>query len=111
MILPVPSMARAIASDGGFPADPLLRPSDSVRAQVNADGGFLVDINSELCFHVNPVGSIIWQAISEGATLSTLCARLVDAFPGLAPEVAARDAELFVNQLIDSELIVRVNRD
>ena len=60
----------------------------------------------DLCFHVNPVGAIIWQTIGDGASLSVICARLVDAFPGLAPEVAARDAESFINQLIDHQLIV-----
>lgn len=107
----MPLPIQSVAGDGAFPAEILLRRSDDVRAQVNADGGFLVDINNDLCFHMNPVGAIIWQTIGDGASLRTISARLVDAFPGLAPEVAARDAELFVNQLIDRELIVRVSRD
>lgn len=107
MLLPV----QDAAGDGGFLAKAVLRRSDSVRAQVSADGGFLVDTNSDLCFHLNPVGAIVWQTIGDGVSLSVICARLVDAFPGLAPEVAARDAELFVNQLLDRQLLVRVSRD
>ena len=64
----------------------------------------LMDISGGLMFNLNPVGSIIWQQLSEGCSLEQIAIRLATDF-GIPREQALADVNEFVQQLETQHLL------
>ncbi len=71
-----------------------------------ADGGVLFSSDSEVYFGLNPVGTIIWEALPTADTVEGLCRKLSDRFKDVAPEVLAKDVRNFLRDLLASGLVV-----
>lgn len=83
------------------------QPGTAVRSQIYADGGFLINVTTGLCFHLNPVGAVIWQSIVEASSVSEIGARLANLFPTTPNDVLDSDMNSFIEKLRQHELIVR----
>ncbi len=69
------------------------------------DGHVVVlDLRSSLYLELNPAGSLLWNALLDGAPDDQLPGVLVDAY-GLPAETAQRDVEAFLEQLRQQQLL------
>src|SRR5260370_9057696 len=75
-----------------------MRISENVRTTVNQDGAVLMDIQRGSMLTLNPVGSIIWQQLSDGCSPEQIPERLASVF-GIAREQALTDVNEFVEPL------------
>jgi Coenzyme PQQ synthesis protein D (PqqD) len=57
-----------------------------------------VDVSSSTYLSANDSGTLLWQALADGATRDELAALLVERFE-LEPEQAGEDVDAFVAQL------------
>ena len=64
----------------------------------------LMDIQGGSMLNLNPIGSIIWQQLSDGRSLEHIAERLASEF-GIAREQALTDVNEFVEQLQAQHLI------
>ena len=81
-----------------------MRISRNVRTVVGKDGAVLMDVKGGLMFSLNPIGSIIWQQLSDGRTPEQIAERLSSEF-GIARQQALTDVNEFVEQLQAQHLI------
>lgn len=63
-----------------------------------------VDVPTSTYLTANDSGTVLWQALAEGATRDELAALLVDRF-GLEPEAAGADVDHFLAQLREQGLL------
>ena len=63
------------------------------------------DLNS--LYTLNPVGSVLWELMSEGCTLAEMVRRICDEFDVSAAQ-ARQDIEQFLDSLMDEKLIESV---
>ena len=60
------------------------------------------DLNS--LYTLNPVGSVLWELMSEGCTLPDMVRRICDEFEVSAAQ-AGKDIEQFLDSMMDEKLI------
>ena len=81
-----------------------LRVAPGVHAREFDDETVLVDVRRGVYFSLNAVGTVVWKAIAEGATLAAAVDAVVAAFDVTA-SVACADAESLVAQLCEAGLV------
>jgi hypothetical protein len=94
-----------MTSDQSLSLDDRFSLSDSVRATLSADGGFLLHVDSGLCFRVNSFGARVWQAISESKSLSDIVDATSQDFPSVNPDSIRADTLQFVEHLLNHQLV------
>ena len=68
----------------------------------------VVDIPESLYLAANPTGTLLWQALAEGASEASLSAKLVAAY-GIDPDRAVADVRAFLEALSERKLVVEVD--
>src|SRR5467141_2777279 len=81
-----------------------MRISENIRTSFNQDGAVLMDIQGGSMLTLNPIGSIIWQQLSDGRLPEQIAEHLASEF-GIAREQALTDVNEFVEQLQAHHLI------
>lgn len=81
------------------------KPSDDVVAREVGGEMVLLDLASGLYFGLNPVGTKVWEKLTDGAaTLSELSDAIEDAYE--APrQVIERDVAALIDQLSEKKLV------
>lgn len=88
-------------------SDSLPIPSPTVLCKELDEGAVLFCSRTEVYFGLNPVGVVIWNALSDGIrTLDDLLVALEVRYPDQDLEVLRADAREFVEALAESELLV-----
>ncbi len=82
----------------------MMRISENIRTSFNQDGAVLMDIQGGSMLTLNPIGSIIWQQLSDGRTPEQIASHLASEF-GISREQASADVNEFVEQLGAQHLI------
>src|SRR5258708_31894180 len=81
-----------------------MKVSEHVRATTTPDGAVLMNIKGGHMITLNPIGSIVWQQLSEGRSPTQIAGRLASEF-GIPPEQALADVNGFLEQLEAQHLI------
>jgi len=81
-----------------------IKLSDNVLMQKVADEAVLLDLDSQSYFGLDPVGTLIWEAVSEGNTESEVVARITSEFD-VDARVARCDLQEFIAKLRQDKLI------
>src|SRR6266481_210810 len=81
-----------------------MKISEHVRTRITQDGAVLMDIKGGHMVTLNPVGSIIWQQLSDGHSQEQIAAHLASEF-GISQEQASADVNEFLEQLEVHHLI------
>src|SRR5258708_25780552 len=81
-----------------------MRVSENVRTTANKDGAVLMDIKGGHMVTLNPIGSIIWQQLSDGRSPEQIATHLASEF-GISREQASADVNEFLEQLGAQHLI------
>lgn len=84
--------------------DQQIRLSDNVLMQKVADEAVLLDLDSQSYFGLDPVGTIIWEGISEGKTEFEIVEHITREFE-VEAEVARDDLRAFIERLRKDNLI------
>jgi len=82
----------------------MMRISENIRTSFNQDGAVLMDIQGGSMLTLNPIGSIIWQQLSDGRSPEQIAEHLASEF-GITREHALTDVSEFVQQLEAQHLI------
>jgi hypothetical protein len=77
---------------------------EHIRTTITQDGAVLMDIQGGHMVTLNPIGSIIWQQLSDGRTPEQIATRLASEF-GIPQEQASADVNEFLEQLEAQHLI------
>ena len=83
----------------------LLRPSPSVRSAADEDGAVLLDIEQNLIFTMDPVGSLIWNHVKQGDSKEIILETLVSTFPEMEQPVLERDLNEFFEALVAAKVV------
>lgn len=81
-----------------------VRFSDSVRTVVSQDGMIITDIEQGLMFGVNPIGSLIWEKLTQGL-LPDEVARHLAAECSISEEQALADVSEFLQKIEELRLL------
>ncbi len=81
-----------------------MKISEHVRTTITQDGAVLMDIKGGHMVTLNPIGSIIWQQLSDGHSPEQIAAHLASEF-GISREQASDDVNEFLEQLGAQHLI------
>ncbi len=81
-----------------------MKISEHVRTTITQDGAVLMNIKGGHMVTLNPIGSIIWQQLSDGRSPEQIAARLASEF-GVPREQACADVNEFLEQLEAQHLI------
>jgi hypothetical protein len=81
-----------------------MKISEHVRTRMTQDGAVLLDIKGGHMVTLNPIGSIIWQQLSDGHSREQIAAYLASEF-GISREHATADVNEFLDQLEAQHLI------
>jgi len=81
-----------------------MKTSEHVRTTITQDGAELMNIKGGQMVTLNPIGSIIWQQLSDGRSLEQIAAHLASEF-GISREQASADVNEFLEQLEAQHLI------
>lgn len=71
---------------------------------ITADEIVVLDRAKELYLATNPTGTLLWNALVEGATRDELVAGLTDAYD-IDDEQAAADVDAYIEQLTELDLL------
>ncbi len=82
----------------------MMRISENIRTSFNQDGAVLMDIQGGSMLTLNPIGSIIWQQLSDGRSPEQIAEHLALEF-GISREQTLTDVNEFVEQLQAQHLI------
>ncbi len=80
-------------------------PSEGVIARAVGEETVLVNMDDEQYYSLDPVGSLIWEALSEGRTLGDVARDLVERFE-IDQAVAETDVGDLVAELSAAGLVV-----
>ncbi len=69
------------------------------------DQVFLADPDTDGLFHLNPIGSAVWQLLEEPACMSDVTDLMAQAFPDVPSEQIAADINTLWDGLAGSGLI------
>ncbi len=81
-----------------------MKISEHVRTTMTQDGAMLMNIKGGHMVTLNPIGSIIWQQLSDGHSREQIAAHLASEF-GISQEHAIADVNEFLEQLEAQHLI------
>ena len=81
-----------------------IKLSDNVLMQKVADEAVLLDLGSQSYFGLDPVGTVIWEAIAENKAEDEIVACITAAFD-VDAEVARSDLRAFLDKLQQDKLI------
>src|SRR5436190_20043869 len=81
-----------------------MKISEHVRTTITQDGAVLMNIKGGHMVTLNPIGSIIWQQLSDGRLPEQIAEHLALEF-GISREQALADVNEFVEQLQAQHLI------
>ena len=85
----------------------LPRPHPAVMFREVSDGAVLLQMEDEIYFGLNAVGTRVWQLLPPTcATLDELCARLGESYPDVAAEQIRADVLELLDQLREQKLLV-----
>lgn len=82
------------------------RPSPAVASRLIDGTAVLVSLDDRLMHELNPVGSHIWQELSQGRTVQELVANVGREFD-VSDDRAHRDVEAFLRRLWELGLLDR----
>lgn len=82
-----------------------MKPSENVLMQKVADEAVLLDLDSQSYFGLDPVGTVIWEGVSDGKTEKEIVARIVEEFD-VDAEIARRDLKSFMAELEQGKLVL-----
>lgn len=66
---------------------------------------FLADPDTDVLFHLDPIGSAVWRLLEQPTPMNDIIALLSDAFPDAEESRIETDVSALFNQLIDNGLI------
>jgi hypothetical protein len=81
-----------------------MKISEHVRTTMTQDGAVLMNIKGGDMVTLNPIGSIIWQQLSDGCSSEQIAAHLASEF-GISQEKASADVNEFLERLEAQQLI------
>ena len=81
----------------------MLQRAPDVVYEVVADRAVLIDPAGVELITLNPVGTLVWQALDGGGDAATLAQRLLPEFEGVTAEQL--DIDAFLNELRDLGLV------
>jgi Coenzyme PQQ synthesis protein D (PqqD) len=87
----------------------MFRRADNVVKEVVDDRAFLLDDRGVEMIVLNPVGTVVWDALDEPRDASTIAASLVDRFEDVTLQELERDVQTFLEELREAGLVVAVN--
>jgi len=70
------------------------------------DTVFLVNTETDAIFHLNQVGTTIWQLLTEPIEISKAVAIVQQAFPDVQPNNIAEDVSKLINEMIEGNLVI-----
>jgi len=76
--------------------------------EVVDDRAFLLDDRGVEMIVLNPVGTMVWDALDESRDASAIAAVLVDRFENVSIEELERDVGAFLEELREAGLVVAV---
>jgi hypothetical protein len=85
------------------------RRADNVVKEVVDERAFLLDDRGVEMIVLNPVGTMVWDALDEPADAAAIAASLIDRFVDVSLEDLERDVEAFLEELREAGLVVAVN--
>lgn len=65
----------------------------------------LIDPTGVELITLNPVGTLVWQALDSGGDAATLAQRLLPEFEGVTAEQLERDIDAFLGELLGLGLV------
>ena len=86
----------------------MFRRADNVVKEVVDDRAFLLDDRGEEMIVLNPVGTMVWDALDESRDAGAIAASLIDQFADVSLEELERDVQAFLEELRDAGLVVAV---
>jgi hypothetical protein len=86
----------------------MFRRADNVVKEVVDDRAFLLDDRGQEMIVLNPVGTMVWDALDEERDAAAIAASLVDQFADVSLEELERDVESFLEELREAGLVVTV---
>jgi hypothetical protein len=89
-------------------AEPLPRLRPGVLYQAVADGGVLLDTESEIYFGLNAVGARVCELLESHTSVDDLCAALASAYPEVPLSVLLQDVAELLDDLVGHGLLERV---
>src|SRR5437762_1220750 len=81
-----------------------MKISEHVRTTITQDGAVLMNIKGGQMVTLNPIGSIVWQQLSDRCSPEQIAAHLASEF-GISREQASADVNEFLQQLEAQHLI------
>lgn len=82
------------------------RRSHDVVFEMSGERALLLDSSGNEMITLNPVGSLIWNALKDAADADTIAARLRDLFPDVAADELMADVNQFLGELLAAGLVV-----
>ena len=86
----------------------MFRRADNVVKEVVDDRAFLLDDRGVEMIVLNPVGTMVWDALDEPRDVGAIATSLVDRFVDVSLEELERDVRSFLEELRDAGLVVPV---
>jgi hypothetical protein len=86
----------------------MFRRADNVVKEVVDDRAFLLDDRGEEMIVLNPVGTMVWDALDEARDASAIAASLADRFTDVSLDELERDVQTFLDELREAGLVVAV---
>lgn len=80
----------------------LLRSVAGNHLLIPADG------NADCVYTLNETGYLLWQNIAEAKSEEALVETLIDKFGDLEPALARHDVKLFLNNLLEMDLVKKI---
>ncbi len=74
--------------------------------EVSGDRAVLLDVAGTELITLNPVGTIVWQALDEPRDAPAVAAHLQERFPDVHVEQLEADAAAFLDELAAAGLVV-----
>jgi len=88
----------------------MYRRADNVVKEVVDDRAFLLDDRGVEMIVLNPVGTMVWDALDDARDPSAIAASLVDRFADVSLEDLERDVQAFLEELREAGLVVVTER-
>jgi Coenzyme PQQ synthesis protein D (PqqD) len=87
----------------------MFRRADNVVKEVVDERAFLLDDRGAEMIVLNPVGTMVWDALDEARDASSIATSLVDHFDEVSLAELERDVREFLEELTEIGLVVAVN--
>ena len=86
----------------------MFRRADNVVKEVVDDRAFLLDDRGVEMIVLNPVGTLVWDALDEPGDATAIATSLVDRFQNVSLDQLERDVQTFLEELREAGLVVAV---